>query len=140
MSRCSSVGQIRPMDTYSGYEFLKEVSTSVFRSSLQQVATVAGALLLQIMEWLRSESVSRDVSIVGHLEGGKVTFQFILYHCKRRGTVNIWEEEDKWKETVKDERDEPVGILRSLDPVEPEVPEWLALELTRLLMQLTEKV
>ena len=110
------------------------------RQLQKQVATVAGALLLQIMEWLRSESASRDVSIVGHLEGGKVTFQFILYHCKRRGTVNIWEEEDKWKETVKDERDEPVGILRSLDPVEPEVPEWLALELTRLLMQLTEKV
>ena len=104
------------------------------------VAQVAKTLSQQIREWLRLESSSRDVSVSAHLVGGKVTFQFILYHCKQRGNVNIWEEEDKWKKTVKDERDEPVGMLRSLDPTKLRTSEWLVSELTRLLMQFTERV
>ena len=106
----------------------------------RQVAPLAQALLQQIMEWLRSEPAPRDVSIAGHLEGGKVTFQFILYHCKRIGNVNVWEKEDKWKATVEDKRDEPVGILRSLNPAEPSISEGLASELTQLLVRLIEKV
>ena len=53
------------------------------------VAPVAGMLVQQIGEWLRGEPAPRDVFIVGHLAGGEVTFQFILYHCRRRGKVNV---------------------------------------------------
>jgi hypothetical protein len=105
-----------------------------------QVVPQAQELLQQIMEWLHSEPAPRDISVVGHLEGGKVACQFILYHCKHRGAVNVWEEEAKWKATINDERDEPVGTLRSLDPSEPRILERLTPELTQLLMQFIEKV
>lgn len=108
---------------------------------LQELVTSqAQALLQQIMGLLREEPAPRDVSITGHLEGGKVTCQFILYHCKRRGNVNIWEEEAKWEATIKDERDEPVGTLHSIAPSEPGISERLTPALTRLLMQFIEKV
>jgi len=103
------------------------------------VAPVAGVLLQQIREWLHLEPTPRDVSIAAHLEGGKITCEFILYHCKRRGNVNVWEEQDKWKKTIVDKHDEPVGILRNLDPTEPRVPEQLAAKLTRLLMEFIQK-
>lgn len=109
--------------------------------TLQELVTPqAQALLQQIMGLLREELAPHDVSIAGHLEGGKVTCQFILYHCKRRGNVNIWEEEAKWEATIKDERDEPVGILHSIDPAELGISERLTPALTRLLMQFIEKV
>jgi len=104
------------------------------------VAPVAGVLLQQIGEWLHLEPTPRDVSIAAHLEGGKITCEFILYHCRRRGNVNVWEEQDKWKKTVVDKHDEPVGLLRSLDPTEPRVPEQLVAKLTRLLMEFIQKV
>jgi len=108
---------------------------------LQELVTPqAQALLQQIMGLLREELAPRDVSLTGHLEGGKVTCQFILYHCKRRGNVNIWEEEAKWEATIKDERDEPVGTLHSIDPAELGISERLTPALTRLLMQFIEKV
>jgi len=108
---------------------------------LQELVTPqAQALLQQIMGLLGEELAPRDVSLTGHLEGGKVTCQFILYHCKRRGNMNIWEEEAKWKATIKDERDEPVGILHSIDPAEPGISERLTPVLTRLLMQFIEQV
>lgn len=106
----------------------------------EQVARLAHKLLQQIIEWLHGEPAPRDVSLVGYLEGGKVTCQFILYHCKHRGNVNVWEEEDKWKATIEDKRGEPMGTLRGVDPVEAKVPERLTPELTRLLMQFIEKV
>ena len=106
----------------------------------EPVTSQAQALLQQIMGLLREEAAPRDLSITGHLEGGKVTCQFILYHCKRRGNVNIWEEEAKWEATIKDERDEPVGTLHSIAPSEPGISERLTPALTRLLMQFIEKV
>lgn len=106
----------------------------------EQAARLAHQLLQQIIEWLHGEPIPRDISIVGHLAGGKVTYQYILYHCKRRGNVNMWEEEEKWKETLEEKRDERVGTLRNLDPTERKVPEDKASELTRLLMQFVEKV
>ncbi len=106
----------------------------------EQVAPLAHTLLQQIREWLRGESAPRDVFVTGHLEGGKVTCQFFLYHCKRRGTVNVWEEEAKWKATVKDERDEFVGILKGMEPSKLGIPEQAAPGLTRLLIQFIEKV
>ena len=108
---------------------------------LQELVTPqAHALLQQIMGLLREELAPRDVSLTGHLEGGKVTCQFILYHCKRSGNVNIWEEEAKWEATIKDERDEPVGTLHSIAPSEPGISERLTPALTRLLMQFIEQV
>ena len=106
----------------------------------EQVAPLAHTLLQQIMEWLRGESAPRDVFVTGHLEGGKVTCQFILYHCKRRGTVNVWEEDAKWEAKIKDERDEFVGIIGSMEPTELRIPEQVEPDLTRLLMQFIEKV
>ena len=105
-----------------------------------QIASLADRTLEHVMEWLRGETAPQDVSITGHLEGGKVTCQFILYHCKRRGNMNVWEEEEKWKATVEDKRDEPVGILGGLNPAEPKIPERLVSELTRLLTEFIEKV
>ena len=92
------------------------------------------------MEWLRGETAPQDVDISGHLVGGKVTCQFILYHCKRRGNMNVWEEEEKWKATVEDKRDEHVGMLGGLNPAEPKIPERLVSELNRLLTEFIEKV
>ncbi len=106
----------------------------------EQVAPLARMLLEQIMEWMHGEAAPRDVSVTGHLGGGKATCKFILRHCRRRGNVNTWEKEGEWKATVADERDEPVGTLRSLDPTEPGIPERLAPELTRLLVQFIDKV
>jgi hypothetical protein len=108
---------------------------------LQELVTSqAQALLQQIMGLLGEEPAPRDVSLTGHLECGKVTCQFILYHCKRRGNVNIWEEEAKWEATIKEKRDEPVGTLHSIAPSEPRISERLTPVLTRLLMQFIEQV
>ncbi|HUV80714.1 MAG TPA: family 16 glycoside hydrolase [Candidatus Bathyarchaeia archaeon] len=104
------------------------------------VAHLAHAFLQQIMERLQDEPTPRDLAIVGHLEGGKFTCQFTLYHCNRRGTENIWEEKAKWTAKIKDEHDEPVGTLRGLNPTEPEIPEQLTAELIRLLIQFIEKI
>ena len=106
----------------------------------EQVALPAHTLLQKIMEWLRGESAPRDIFVTGHLEGGKVTCQFILYYCKRRGTVNVWEEDAKWKATIKDERDEFVGILRGMESTELGIPEQVVSNLTRLLIQFIERV
>jgi hypothetical protein len=104
------------------------------------VAHLAHAFLQQIMERLQDEPTPRDLVIVGHLEGGKLTCRFILYHCNRRGTENIWEEEAKWTAKIKDEHDEPVGTLHGLNPAEPEIPEQLTTELIRLLIPFIEKI
>lgn len=106
----------------------------------EQISPLASTLMQQIIEWLRGEESSRDISIAGHLQGGKVTCQFILYHCKRRGTTNVWEEEDKWKATLEEKRDEPVGLLHALYSAEPNTAERLKPELVRFLTQFIEKV
>jgi len=108
----------------------------------EQVAPLAHALLLQITDRLRGkrgESAPRDISITGHLEGGKVSCQFILYHCKRRGKVNVWEEEAKWKATIKDECDVFVGTLRNLEPTEQGILKQVP-DMTRLLMLFIKSV
>ena len=107
---------------------------------LEQVAPLAHALLQQIMEWLRVESASKDVFVTGHLEGGKVTCQFILYHCKRRGTVDVWAEEEKWKATIRSEHVEFVGTLQGMEPAEFGIPEQIESDLTWLLKMFIEKV
>jgi hypothetical protein len=103
-----------------------------------QIAPLAYVLLQQIIEWLRPEPAPRDVSIIGHLEGCKVTYKFILKRCKETRTWG--EPEEEWEATIKEERDEPLGVLRDLDPTKPRIPEHLTPELTRLLMQFIEKV
>ncbi len=104
------------------------------------VTNVSSILLHQLEKWLHTESTPSSVSFTGHLEGGKVTSEFILYHCKRKGSVNLWEEEDKWKVTVKDKRDLPICTLRGLDPAETGMPERVVPELTRRLTDFIEKV
>lgn len=106
----------------------------------EQVSPLAHTLLQQIMEWLRDESAPGDIYVTGHLEGGKVICQFMLYHCKRSGTVNVWEEVAKWKAKIKDERNEFLGTLRDMESTEQGIPEQVASDLTRLLMQFIEKV
>jgi hypothetical protein len=54
--------------------------------------------------------------------------------------MNVWEEEEKWKATMEEKRDEPVGMLGGLNPAEPKIPERLTSELTRLLTEFIEKV
>jgi hypothetical protein len=107
---------------------------------MKQADTLSHTLLRQIIKSLQSEKTSRDVSVTAHLEGGQVTCQFILYHCKRKGTVTFWQEKDRWKKSFRDERDVSIGTLRGLDPAEPEMPDQLAPELSRFLTQFIEKV
>ncbi|MHC4277715.1 MAG: hypothetical protein ACYSTI_10400 [Planctomycetota bacterium] len=104
------------------------------------VADVSYIILQQIEKWLHTEPVSRNISFTGHLEGGKVTSEFILYHCKRKGSVNVWEEEDKWKVTIKDKRDLHICTLRGLDPAEAGMLERVVPELTRRLTEFIKKV
>jgi hypothetical protein len=104
------------------------------------VTNVSYMLLRQLEKWLHTEPAPGSVSFTGHLEGGKVTFEFILYHCKRKGSVNLWEEEDKWKVTVKDKRDLPICTLRGLGPAETGMPEIVVAELTRRLTEFIKKV
>ena len=101
---------------------------------------VSYMLLWQLKKWLHKEPNLCNVSFTGHLEGGKVTTEFILYHCKRRGSVNVWEKEDKWKVTIKDKRDLPVCTLQGMDPAEKGMPERVVPELTRRLTDFIEKV
>lgn len=103
-----------------------------------QVASLAQVLLKQVIEWLRPELPPRDVSVIGHLEGCKVTYKFILKRCQETRTWG--EAEEEWKVTIKEERDEPLAALPGLDPTEPGMPERLTAELTRQLMQFIEKV
>ena len=109
--------------------------------NLEQRITLASQRLLQYTsEWVRPKGGVQDVSIDGHLRGGRVTCQFVLYHCKRKGDVNFWEEEKTWKATVKDERKEPVTVLYGLNPNEPTIPERLLPELAQSLTQFVMKV
>ncbi len=101
---------------------------------------VSYMLLWQLKKWLRTEPVPCNVSFTGHLEGGKVTTEFTLYHCKRKGPVNVWEKEDKWKVTIKDKRDLPVCTLQGLDPAEEGMLKALVPELTQHLKKFIEKV
>lgn len=103
-----------------------------------QIAPLAHMLLQQIIEWLRPEPAPWGVSVIGHLEGCKVTYKFILKRCKE--TCTWGEPEEEWEAMIEEERDEPLGVLRDLDPTKPGIPEQLAPELTRLLMQFIEKV
>jgi uncharacterized coiled-coil protein SlyX len=104
-----------------------------------QVAHLADTFLHHVMERLHDAPTLRDLALVGHLEGGKLTCKFILYHCIQSGTGTVWKEEDTWTAKLKDEHDEPVGTLYGLNPADPEIPEQLTTELTRLLMQFIEK-
>lgn len=106
----------------------------------EKLSPLVKELLQQIVDWLSSEPKSRDVSITGHLEGSEITFQFILYHCKRKGGGNVWGVVDKWKKKIKDEREKPVGVLRDFNPDAPELVDNLTPKLTHLLMQFIEKV
>lgn len=105
-----------------------------------RVAPLSDALLGEILKWLRRQTGLLDISIVAYLEGGRVTCEFTLYHCKRKGRDTFWDEEDKWTAVVKDERDEPIGTLRLIDPAVQETRAQRAGELTGLLMQFLERV
>ena len=105
-----------------------------------QVARLADAFLHHVMERLHDEPAPRDLALVGHLEGGELTCKFILCHCIQSGTGSVWKEEDTWTAKLRDERDEPVGTLHGLNPADPEIPEQVITELTRLLLQFIEKV
>lgn len=129
-------------------EIVEELNRAVSASRLGEkqeriqevVAPLARELLQRIEEWLGGEPAPNDVPIFGHLQGGRVTCQFILYHCRRKGIVDVWEEEDKWQATINDERDEHVGSLRGRDLAGPGVTERMAPEMTKLIMQFIERV
>jgi len=102
-----------------------------------RLKNLADKLLQKSLKWLRAEKVPQHVSILAHLEGGKVTSQFILYQRKQRRNVNVWEEEDKWEATIDYKHDELVGTLHRLDPIDPNLSERQA-ELVGLLMKFME--
>jgi hypothetical protein len=79
------------------------------------------------------------VRLVGYLQGGRVTYEFTLYHCKRVGMENVWDEEDTWRATVEDERAETVGVLADLDPTDDAAPEMRVEELARFLTAFLQK-
>jgi hypothetical protein len=74
------------------------------------------------------------------MEGSNITFQFILYHCAKKGEGTAWEEVDKLKKTLADKRDEPVGLLQDVIPADPANIEKLTPVLTDILLQFIERV
>lgn len=104
------------------------------------LAPAAAGLAQELGTWLREEAAVRDISISGHLAGGKAKVQFILYHCVQTGTEAVWEEEDKWKATVKDDRDEAIVTLAALDPEVPDQDTSIRPKLSQSLVQFVEEV
>lgn len=106
----------------------------------KQMLALSKAFSKQAIKWLQGESAARDVSITAHLEGGQVSCEFILYHCRRKGTTTAWKEVDRWKKSMKDQRDISIGTLCALDPTDPAMEGKLVPQVTQLLMQFVENV
>ena len=106
----------------------------------KRLSIQAEQLLLHIKECLREETFPRHISIVGYLEGTQIKCLFVLYHCKQRGSFNVWEEEDKWEAKVKSERSEPIGVLTDFDASKPGISEQQVLKLSQLLMDFIERI
>jgi hypothetical protein len=104
-----------------------------------QLGPVARALLKEVAGWLRADPEIREVAVIAHLEGGEVTCEFTLYHCVEKDGGTEWEEEDRWKAKVKDERDEPIGLMVNLDPSDPDLPERLAPGLTETFVEFVQR-
>ena len=111
-----------------------------YETLYEYVSPISYMLLQQIVEWLSSEKTARNVSIIGHLEGGKVKCKFILYHCKRKDKKNTWKEENKWMATIKDESNEPVGSLLGLVSTKPKMHKRMEQQLIRLILHFIKKV
>jgi hypothetical protein len=104
-----------------------------------QVKPLAESLAREIVKWLHSEGIAQDVRLVGYLQGGRVTYEYTVYHCKRVGMENVWDEEDTWRATVEDERAENVGTLSELDPASDATPAMRVEELVRFLIAFLQK-
>jgi hypothetical protein len=96
-----------------------------------QVARIADEVLTQILGWLPGGPAPQDVSIIAHLVGREGTTQFTMYRCKN----NRWQKERKWKVTVKEEVDEPVDTLASVDPAEAQPKARIAPQLSLALIR-----
>ncbi len=79
------------------------------------VFKLAERLLGKIMNFLGDRSIAQNISLSAHLVGSAITFSFILYHCKRKGSSTVWKKVDEWKRTFKDETDEPFAVLKDRD-------------------------
>jgi hypothetical protein len=101
----------------------------------ERAARIAPMILHTIDETLNAKTSSKDVAIVVRLTGGEVEFEFTLYRCKKKGEVNAWEEEDSWKASIEDKRDEPLATLRGLSTTDFSSSNHSFIELTK---QLTE--
>ena len=80
----------------------------------KKIEPVSDGILLLAKQLLRGDSGSWDVHVSAHQQGGKVTCEFILYHCERRGNTSVWEEEDKWKAKVTQELDTQVRYFAAV--------------------------
>jgi len=129
----------RALEGFNNAVFIyrKDNDIQQLQKSMNDIAVLVTEHMRQ---WLRSRPAHYDISIIGHVTGGKCKFQFYLYHCKRKGEQGVWERETKWKATIKDERDEIITTLHHLDPSEVELlARWLP-ELTHSLVRFAQKV
>jgi len=101
----------------------------------EKVAVLAEPLRYSATELLQGKHGPLNIEFIVHLEGGKATCQFTLYHCRRRGNASFWEEEDKWKMTVQDKCDRSLGALRVLEAGKNKASEGFTGEVTQLLMR-----
>jgi hypothetical protein len=101
----------------------------------ERVARIAHMILQTIDETLNTKTSSKDVTIVARLTGGEVEFEFTLYRCKKKGAVNVWEEEDSWKASIEDKRDEPFATLRGLSTTDFGSSDHRFIELTKQLIE-----
>lgn len=119
------------------FKYRKDNNLQQLQKSLTAVATL---VVEHLRQWLVSGSAHYDISITGHLTGGRCKFQFYLYHCKRKGEQGVWENEAKWEATIKDEHDEIVATLHQLNPSDIELEERFAPVLTQSLVRFVQKV
>ena len=103
------------------------------------VFSLAERLLGKIINFLGDRSIAQNISLSAHLEGSEITFSFILFHCKRKGSTTVWKKVDEWKRTFKDETDEPIAVLNDLDQKIPQHFDRLVKDLFSQIMTFSKK-
>jgi len=104
------------------------------------LSPVARDLLRRFEAWLRDEPTRFDVELSGQMDGGKATWEYILYHSERKGSADIWIEEDRWEATVRDSRVLSIGRLVGAGPAGLGADIEATESLTQQILQFVQKI
>jgi hypothetical protein len=100
-----------------------------------RVETLGRIIAGEIVGWLGGADSAQRVAISVHREGVEATITFTLYRCVQKGPQAVWEAEDEWEVSYRQERDELVGSLILEHPGQAGLDAPLAVDLARLLMR-----